>query len=268
MKKTISIIALLSAIVFSSCEKVIDIDLNNAEKKYVIEGIITDLTGSKVMISQTKDFDEDNNFPGVSGAVVSITENGGATTILPETSPGVYEAPSLTATVGKTYSLSVNIAGELFSATCKMPQKINLDSIYVTDELVFGGTEKIVNTDFFDPPGLGNSYRFFQTVNGKKEEIIIIRNDEYSDNRKVTTQLFYFDDDEDSDSTKIKSGDDIEVELQCIDPVMYKYWYSLYRSALGTSGQATPSNPVTNMQGGALGYFSTHTTQTKSMIVP
>lgn len=268
MKKSFYIAIIASIITLSSCEKVIDIDLNNAEKKYVIEGNITDLAGSKVVISQTIDYDQDNNFPRISGAVVSITESGGTTTVLTETSAGVYDAPALNGIPGKTYTLTVNISGQLFSAVCKMPLKVNLDSIYVTDELLFGETQKIVNTDFIDPPGLGNSYRFFQTVNGNKEKIIIIRNDEYADNKKVTTQLFYFDDEDDNDSTKIKSGDNIEVELQCIDPVMYKYWYSMYRSALGNSGQATPANPVSNMPEGALGYFSAHTTQTKTMIVP
>jgi len=49
----------------------------------VIEGILTDQPGtSKVLITQTKNFDEDNGFPGVTGATVSITESGGPTYIL------------------------------------------------------------------------------------------------------------------------------------------------------------------------------------------
>ena len=56
--------------------------------------------------------------------------------------------------------------------------------------------------------------------------------------------------------------------MECIDRPIYKYWYSLDRSATGGSGQATPSNPVTNLQGGALGYFSAHTLQSRTMIVP
>src|ERR1700754_2600604 len=50
---------LLSVIaVLSSCEKVIDLDLNEAEKKYVIEAIVTDKAGTaRVTITQTKNFD-------------------------------------------------------------------------------------------------------------------------------------------------------------------------------------------------------------------
>src|ERR1041384_7041793 len=50
---------ILLALVAASCEKVIDIDLNTADKKYVIEGNLTDKPGTaRVLISQTKNFDE------------------------------------------------------------------------------------------------------------------------------------------------------------------------------------------------------------------
>jgi hypothetical protein len=255
----------------NSCEKVIDLDLNEAAKKYVIEGILTDLPGTaRVLISTTKNFDEDNSFPGVNGATVTITEIGGTTTTFIRTSDGIYESTALVGVSGKTYSLSVTIAGETFSAVCNMPQKVNLDTIFVSDEILFGETRKIVNTIFTDPAGLGNSWRFVQYVNGKKEDQLMIRDDEYSDGRRINNKLFYFTDDEDNEKDEIESGDEVMIDMLCIDPVIYKYWWSLFRSStdVGGQGQATPSNPVTNIQGGALGYFSAHTLQTKTMIVP
>ncbi|MDP4265708.1 MAG: DUF4249 domain-containing protein [Bacteroidota bacterium] len=258
---------IVSMAVFSSCQKVIHIDLNSAEKKYVIEAIITDQPGTaQVLITQTKNFEEDNNFPGISGAIVTISENGGNPVTLTESSPGKYEATTLTGTSGKTYSLSVSAGGKTFTAVSTMPQKVNLDTIFVTDELLFTDTRKIVNTVYHDPPGRGNNYRFIQYINNKKGNQIIINNDDYTDGRTVYNKLFYFPDDNDSD--KIKSGDTVRIDMLCIDANIYKYWFSLDRSSTGGSGQATPSNPVSNLQGGALGYFSAHTLQTKTMLVP
>lgn len=252
----------------SSCEKVISLDLNEAEKKYVIEAVITDQPGTaKVLITQTKNFDEDNNFPGISGANVTITEAGGSTFTLNETTAGVYEAPGLVAITGKTYNLSVNINGNNFTASCTMPVRVNLDTIFVTNEFLFTEFRNIVNTEYQDPPGRGNAYRFIQYVNGLKEDQILIQNDDYTDGRPINTKLFYFSDDDD-DNMIIHTGDTVTVDMQCIDPVIYKYWFSLDRSSTGGSGQATPSNPVTNLQGGALGYFSAHTLQRKTMVVP
>jgi hypothetical protein len=266
------VFALSFLLLFSinSCEKVIDIDLENVEKKYVIEGNLTDQLGhAKVQISTTKDFKEDNNFPPVSGAVVTISEVGGAVTLLTETSAGVYEAPSLRGTSGKQYKLLVRIGSEEFGAESILPQRVNLDTIFVTDEILFTETRKIANAVFQDPAGRGNSYRFIQYVNGIKEEQLLIMNDEYTDGRNITSTLYYFsDDDDDDDDGSIKTGDEVRIEMQCIDQAMYKYWFSLFRSSTGGSGQATPANPVSNMQGGALGYFSAHTYQQKQMIVP
>ena len=157
--------------------------------------------------------------------------------------------------------------GQTFTAESIMPQKVNLDTIYVTDELIFTDTRKIVNAVFDDPPGLGNSYRFVQTVNGFQETQTLIRNDDYSDGRKIVNKLFYFSSD-DENKRNIKSGDQVMIDMLCIEPAVYKYWFSLDRSAIGNGQQATPSNPVTNLKGGALGYFSAQTIQTRSLVVP
>jgi len=267
-EKAVILLAFLFVTFLTSCEKVITLDLNEAEKKYVIEAIITDQPSTaKVLITQTKNFDEDNTFPGISGATVTIKENGGATTTLTETSQGVYQDAGLVAVSGKTYSLSVTINGSVFTASCLMPQKVNLDTIYVTDELLFTDTRKIVNVEFKEPSGRGNNYRFIQYVNNHKEDEIMIQNDDYTDGRNVNAKLFFFAEDDDS-TNLINSGDTVKIDMLCIDQPVYKYWFSLWRSSLGGNQQATPSNPVSNIQGGALGYFSAQTLQTKEMVVP
>jgi|SRR6218665_23094 len=260
-------LSIAGTVALSSCEKVIDLNLNTAEKRYVVEGTITDQTGTRVIISQTKDFDEDNTMTTISGADVQISEAGGTTSTLPESSPGIYELPSLIGTSGRSYTLSVKVDGQTFTAVSVMPQRIALDTIFVTDELLFGDTRKIVNTEFKDPAGRGQYYRFVQYLNNVKEKQVFVQSDEYTDGNKVTNKLFYFPDDDDDDTKKIKSGDHIRIDMFCIDANVYKYWFSLDRSATGGSGQATPSNPVSNLKGGALGYFSAQTTQTKTMIV-
>lgn len=262
-----ALLALTGILALGSCEKVIDLNLNSAEKRFVVEGTITDQTGTRVSVSQTKDFDENNAMTMISGAVVEISENGGAPIVLPETSPGIYQLPAMNATTGRSYALSVKVDGQTFTAVSTMPQKVNLDTIYVTDEYLFGESRKIVNTEYKDPEGRGQYYRFVQYLNNVKEEQIFFQNDEYTDGNNVNNKLFYFPDDDDDDKKKIKSGDHVRIDMFCIDANVYKYWFSLDRSATGGSGQATPSNPVTNMKGGALGYFSAQTTQTKTMIV-
>ncbi|MFT3824704.1 MAG: DUF4249 domain-containing protein [Chitinophagaceae bacterium] len=268
MKYTSLLGMILGVLTLSSCEKVISVNLNNTEKKYVVEGILTNQANSaKVLISQTNDFDDDNNFPAISGAQVTITDANGATTTLTEGSAGTYTA-SLQGVPGKTYSLKVVINGTTFTASSTMPQPVPLDTVYITDESIFGDTRKTVNVKYKDPVGTGNNYRFIQYVNSVKEKTIFVRNDDLSDGRTVDIPLWVRNDNnDDNDDDKIKSGDIVKVDMLCIDAAVYKYWFSLDQSATGESN-VTPANPVSNIQGGALGYFSAHTLQSKTITVP
>jgi hypothetical protein len=261
--------SLLIVTLFSSCQKVIDVDVKDTTKKYVVEGIVTDQPGeSKVLLSTTLDISDRNNFPGISGAIVTISDNAGNKILFTETTAGTYVAPSFTGTAGKTYSLEVKLNGEIFTATSAMPQKINMDTLFISDELLFGETRKLANISYQDPPGKGQAYRYVQYVNGKKSKPIFTNNDDYIDGKYVETKLWYIVDEDENPEEEIKKGDTVKIDLLCIDNAVYKYWYSVFQSATGNSQSASPANPVTNIRGGALGYFSAHTTQSKSVVVP
>ena len=259
---------LVISTVFSSCEKVIDIDLNTASKKYVIEGTIADRPNScKVILTQTRDFDQDNSFEGVTGAVVTIAAVGENPVLLAETTPGVYEATELVGIPGRTYQLKVQVDGSQFSATSTMPQIVPFDSLFITERSFFDTKSKYATVSYKDPAGIKNAYRFIQYVNGKKEKTIFVRDDDANDGLIIERTLVYFSND-DNDADKLKSGDNLLIEMLGISQPVYKFWYSLAQSSTGENQSATPGNPVTNIQGGALGYFSAHTLQSRSIVVP
>jgi Domain of unknown function (DUF4249) len=262
-------IAFLSMVIFfSSCQKVIDVDIKNVEPKYVVEAVITDqLDSSKVLISSTKNVSENNDFPGISGAVVTVTDDAGIVTTFTEDSAGYYYAHTFQGAVGKRYTLRVVTNGETFTASSTMPARVNMDTLFISDELLFGEARKLANTTYQDPPGKGNCYRYVQFINGKKVKTIFTNNDDYTDGKYVEAKLWYLADDEEDDQ-KIKSGDTVRLAVFCIDPAVYKYWFSLNQSATGNSQSASPANAVTNISGGALGYFSAHTVQSKTVVAP
>ena len=75
-----------------SCEKVIDINLNNAAKKYVIEGSITNRPGDcEVRITQTVNFSDPNIFAGVTDATVTIQDNDNPPVVLSQSVDGLYQ---------------------------------------------------------------------------------------------------------------------------------------------------------------------------------
>lgn len=256
--------AIIIVLFLSSCEKVIDVNLNDAEKKYVVEGFLSNQTaGAEVRVSQTKDFDDTNDFNGISGAVISLTNSIGDSFTFTEQSPGIYKTVSFSGSPGVAYTLTVSIDSNFFAASSTMPPLVLLDSIF-TSEINFGGeVQKNITVRYNDPVGFGNSYRFVAFVNGVKEDHVYVHSDDLDDGNTVTLDLVNFDDDD----NELKTGDLVQVDMQCIDEAVYKYWYSLSQLEEGAGQSATPTNPVSNFSGGCLGYFSAHPVTTKTIIV-
>ncbi|CAG4999941.1 hypothetical protein DYBT9275_02349 [Dyadobacter sp. CECT 9275] len=265
LKNTAAILLLTSSLF--SCEKVIDVELNPADQKYVIEGQITNLKkGAVVVISQTTDFENTGTYPGISGAIVTISDAKGNAYPLIETQEGFYQDTLLLGKPGMTYHLHVKLNGSEYMATSTMPDLVKMDSVFVEkDGSNFSNRERyLANVSYTDPGNTVNFYRFVQFKNGVKEKTIFIRNDERTNGNAVTAPLRYPADDDND----LLTGDNIRVEMQCIDQPAYQYWYSLDRGALGDGSAASPANPVSNIQGGALGYFSAHTSEIREVKVP
>jgi hypothetical protein len=176
MKRDILILSAVIPALFTntSCTKVVDINLNAASPKIIIESSISDQAGScTVNLSQTVNYNEPNTFPAVTGALVTIADNLGNVSTLTETSPGVYTDASLQGVAGRTYILSVTAEGKTYKATSTMPGPVAIDTL-VQDSSSFGGfggggrTKRIfVWVVYHDPPGINNFYRFIEVINGR-----------------------------------------------------------------------------------------------------
>lgn len=250
----------VAALFLFSCEKVIDVKLNDGDAKYVIEGAVTDEGGlARVKISQTRSFSASNDIQPVSGATVLISD-GEEEIELAENAGGLYEG-ELIGEPGKTYKLTVHIDGEIFTALSTMPEPVPVQQVYISRYDMMGDNTRQVNVVINDPAERTNSYRFVQFVNGAKIRNFYSRNDELTNGREMTVTLFEHD-------TEINPGDVVRVEMHSIDANIYKYWYSLSQSATGETDSASPANPETNISGGALGYFSAHAVTEKTITVP
>jgi Domain of unknown function (DUF4249) len=251
----------------SSCNKVIELDLRDSKIQYVIEGLITDEPSGvcKVYLSKSKNFNEDNQFEKVSGAQVKVKDNG-TETVLTESQPGLYETSVIKGTPAHLYQLSVIIDNQTFTASCTMPQPVGMDTLYIAPGPF--GQYKFATIGYTDPGNINNGYRFVQYVNGVKEPTIFWENDEFTDGQSIIMQLDASADEKD-DPRNIKTGDNVTIEMLTLDEPIYEYWYTLRSGGGdGNANTAAPANPLTNIQGGALGYFSAHTVRRKSVVAP
>jgi hypothetical protein len=264
MKNSIIFIFFFFTTAFFSCKKVISVNLNNASPQIVIIGDVTNAQGPyQVSINTTINFSADNNFPGVSGATVIISDNNGLNDSLIETSSGVYTTHSFwQGQPGNTYSLNVTSAGKNYTAISTMPQPVNLDSVgFEQDSRGNNNTVIEAVPTFQDPPGIANYYQFTETINDTPLNRIFVFDDRLSDGKYIRLPLF-------DDSVHLRMGDQLTFSMYSIDANVFQYFSELQQLLFANPfNEATPANPDTNLSGGALGYFSAHTIQTKQVVV-
>src|SRR5690554_5648591 len=118
MMKKLIVLLFFSGIV-TSCEDVIEVDLNNAPPRLVVEAnlYVWDNGGSlsSVKLTTTAPF-FDNTLPIITNADVKITDENGVVYPFLHAENGIYTA-SLLPQLNVDYSLSIQYDGETYSAT-------------------------------------------------------------------------------------------------------------------------------------------------------
>ena len=248
-----------------SCEKVIDLKLGNQAGKLVVEANITDSAGLQyIKLSRSVPFTNTNTYPPVSGATIYVTDSENDMYKFNEgNTPGTYWAITYQRLYGATFNMKLTVGDTTYTAATTMPEQIvPLDTVTSkVDEFNSDNTRREITVHFRDPAGVANQYRFVMYVNGLQVKTVFAFDDQFTDGRYVDLDLI-------EEDTPIYRGNLVTVEMQCIDKPMYTYWFSLeQQQPMGPGGGVTPSNPPTNFTPAVLGYFSAHTTQSKTIVV-
>ena len=255
---------LITAVLFSSCEKEITVDLKSSESQIVIDGSITDSPGPYyVKISKSVNFSEPNDYPPVTGALVIISDDTGVKDTLIETLGGTYATDKIVGTPGNTYNLNVTSEERNYFATSTMPLKVNFDTLKFESVSAPGSDDNYSALPIYkDPVLLGNNYRFLLWVNDELQNTYFVNNDNIANGLVNSRSLF-------DPDIEIFLDDTVTVEMRCIDQSTYTYFYTLDQiTGGGPGGGTTPSNPPNNILGNnALGIFSAHTTQIRTQKV-
>ncbi|KQT18598.1 hypothetical protein ASG31_07745 [Chryseobacterium sp. Leaf404] len=261
---------IISLFLVTSCEKEIDLDLEDQSGQIVIEANVTDQPGPySVKITKSVAFTQTNQYPAIENAQVILSDNTGQTETLQYSGNGIYKTSTFVGQSGRTYTLKMQAEGKQYTSTSTMPQAVSFDGIEQDSFMVGGETSYTLLPVFLDPQAFGNRYLFIYTVNNNPKKYF----SEFSDNvnNGLPNQrplILPNDDGDEPDNVKLKIGDTIYVEMQCIDDKVYTFYSALLQlSGGGPGGGITPANPPSNISNGALGYFSAHTVRTKSIVI-
>lgn len=252
------IVAILVAVGFTSCEKVVEIKYKDNQSKVVIEGNVTNATGPYyVKISKSISLSNTGSVTTIDNADVTISDDLGNTETLTAIGGGVYKTSTLQGIPGRTYTLNVQADNQTYTATSTMPEPVTFDSVKVEKLVTSGETEYNLIPIYTDPAEKSNYYRFELSVNDKIINQQFILNDELKNGVVNTFRLEI-----NNDDLKLKVDDKINVVMQCIDAKVASYYTMLALIAdSGPGGGITPNNPQTNISNGALCVFSAHTVQ-------
>lgn len=259
--KRLYIIIFGFAIMLSSCEKVIDLNLDKTSPKIVIESILTDLnTRHTVSISTTSDFTASNSKLPVSNATVSLVSGGGIVFNFTEQSPGSYISTRFRGVPGEKYTLTVTVEGKSYSATSVMPLPVPIQSLEQTEVSFFGETRQVVQVTYRDPGSFENFYNNRVFVNNVKRGDYYLESDRFNNGKEVKNTIYI-------DEPDLIPGDVVRVQMLTIDQNVYKFLFSITQISGNGGPPTTPANPNSNFNNGALGYFSASTSSEATVTI-
>jgi hypothetical protein len=244
-----------------SCEKVIKLDLDNADPRIVIDANVSDqFENQTVRVSKTYSFSESNKFNGISGAKVVLTTFDGDVVNFNETAAkGVYKSPRMRGKPGVEYTMTVTVEGKTYASVSAMPFKVSLDSLTFKQFDFFGSINTYIAANFEDPGYTADQYRYILKVKDKVEEDAV-SDDRFNNGNHVANVLYYELDD-------LITGDTLEVELQCINRPVYKYFFTLEQISGDGGPPVSPENPPSNFSNGALGVFNAYTSSKRTALI-
>ena len=265
---------ILSALFFllSSCEEVVTVDLQEAEKRVVIDASIkwqkgTTGNNQSIKISTTRGFYKQEPIP-VTDASVSISTADTTTFEFSndDENPGTYITSNFQPVKNKEYQLNIQAEGQTFQATEVLKPVVPIDSITQRDNTGFSGEEIELKTHYTDPGGIENYYLFNYQVAFVQIPTLEIFDDEFNDGNPIFST--YQEED-------LENGDTVNIEMQGISKQYYNYLFLLLNQ-IGDSGGPFQTRPATvtgnivnvdNEENYPFGYFSLSEIDTVNYIV-
>lgn len=258
MKKLIyiGILALLT----SSCEDVIDLELPTSEPKLVIEASINWLKGTtgneqEIKLSLSAPY-FDTEIPPVNGAIVNITDSNNNTfQFLEEGNSGIYKNDTFIPIIDQVYNLSISYQGEIYTATETLKSVSEIDYVEQNNNGGFSGEETELKAFYTDPANEENYYFFEFISNIPVIPSLEVYKDEFVDGN----QIFGFYTEED-----LQQGDNVIIRIYGISQRFYDYMFILLQQNSEEGGGPFETQPATvrgncinqtNPERFPLGYF-------------
>lgn len=243
--------------VLTSCEHEIDFDYPSADELVVFDGCISN-EGVLVKISRIRPMTDSTKNHLVSDAQVWISSDDGDNEqlVYDEQQHGYVSPSGMVGTPGHQYKMVATVDGHDYEATTEMLLPAPVDSVFyrwteLMNERIFFFSLRVI-----DPYPNERNYYWYKVMRGDEVFRWNCRSDrgcppgyyEYDITCSMEKDL---DKEVDDDGKRpLHEGDELWLEMMTIDKATYEYFQSLM------TGNYTLANPITNIKGGAQGFFT------------
>lgn len=257
MNKVLVFMSLLFVVFFTSCEDVVNLDLETGETRLVIDAEIVwkkGTTGSEqtIKISKTASY-YSGSTPKVSGAQVRVENSNGDVFTFAESEPGVYKCSNFVPVIDMDYKLFVDAEGKSFTASEKLTSAAPIDKIEQKMVPDFGGEDVIEVTFYYTDPA--DQVNFYLT--DYQSEFLIypeyeITNDEFYNGNQISTRYSHED---------MKPGNILKITHRGVSKNFFNYMKLILEASNANPFLVPPGNirgnilNTTDNNNFALGYF-------------
>jgi hypothetical protein len=241
---------LLVIFTLTSCEEVIEIDLNTANPVLVVEAKLYKDSLATVLLTKTANYFSMETPEAVEDATITIIANGDVSEELLNLGNGIYSGKIMRGTEGINYDIEILWEDEEYKGKAFLPKQAEIVSLEIVEfqppvpqAPVFHQAE----ITFLDDPETENFYLIRYVLNGfpLSESYFTFPDISFSDTIQLANPRLSF-----------EYGDLVEVQVFSIDEPL-SVFYSQLSQALGggMAMSSTPYNPTSNIEG-AMGYFA------------
>jgi len=253
------LVILLSFCLFSCAEEVIDLDLETAEPRLVIDASIdwiknTPGNEQKIKLKTTTGY-YNNEFPIVSGANIVVTNSSKTFNFIENPGTGEYICTDFLPVIGETYTLTISLNGETYLATETLMSVPSIENnIKQNNTGGIGGDEVELTYYYQDNATEQNNY--LHSVKNPRVAFPEYKAENDEDHQGNLVPVYYLNKD-------LKAGDIVNIRLYGISKRYYDYFRKLLTaSGAGTGPFSTTPGSVrgnifnkTNAKNFAYGYF-------------
>jgi len=252
------LIALLG--ILGSCEDIINVKLNEGNLNLLgVEATITTINEPTVFFYQTLKVNQAEAYPGISGAVVVMTDDATPsnqiTLVESATKKGFYQVPqnaSFLGVAGREYTLTIQTPEATLIAKDKLNAVAAIDSIQIAASP--RGEQRFLGIFTYgkEPQGIGNFYKWDVFINDTlvyEADRLAIMSDEFENGKYMFKNEIYtdFHDPQKPNERKLNVNDTVYVKQTSISEFAYNFYFQVINQAnTGSLFSVPPANIKSN----------------------